>query len=260
MSFKASESVVVECFQLYYYEILRQKEAALLSNKELIDNEQNKKDKLNALIFNMQKKLVATLDISINSIKQNGRLSASTLDEIKYMLTIFTDEVFLTTNWNGAQYWSSLLMERQLFSSEVAGDKFFTMLDETIDNHSNVSDDMVYLYFMMLSLGFKGKFRDTKTAYNEIAMYKDRLYNIFHNKPSRLFYPGRQFLIEDCYASIYHEANNSKMQDTVFWRWFFRLTIIAFLIISTIIWIIVTSDIGSILNEIAESVSGNSII
>lgn len=253
MAFRASTSILVHCFQSYYYEILRQKEVALLSNKDLDIEGKDREDKINAIIFGIQKKLVESIHTVIDTLKQGSRLSVHNVNDVYYIMTIFADEVFLSLNWSGAQYWTSLLIERQLFSSEVAGDKFFQMLDSAIENHNNLNDDVVYLYFMILSLGFKGKFRDMKTAYNEIAMYKDRLYNIFHDKPSKLFYPGRKYLVNDCYLSVFNESNNSKMPDVRFWRWCLISAIVMFISISLIAWFAVTSDLNDVLDDILDS-------
>ena len=126
------------------------------------------------------------------------------------------------------------------------------MLDETISDVSGINGDMVFLYLMCISLGFKGKYRG-KDDSNKLTWYKDRLYAILHNNPTRLFYPGRSKIINECYDYTYSDINNqSSLPDINFWNWTIISIIAIYIVISYIVWFSMTDQIKDLLEAIFE--------
>ncbi|MDR1233689.1 MAG: DotU family type IV/VI secretion system protein [Holosporales bacterium] len=268
MSFAANESAVVHGFQAFYYALLRQKERALslyfshdFSQDPDIDNDSTeepdgestkKQNEVEGAIVAIQKNLMDVINNSMDMIYAKSRLPHHLITDVKYIMTVLTDEIFINLRWDGAKYWRFSLLEKQFFQSEVAGDQFFKMLDEIVYNYDLHTEEMAFLYLMTLSLGFKGRYRDMDSANEHIAWYKDRLYSMLHSKSSRLFYPGRQHIIESCYEYTSTENNNSNLPDAKFWSWCIISVFVLYIIISYCVWYSITSDIDDVLKSIIE--------
>ncbi|MDR1034370.1 MAG: DotU family type IV/VI secretion system protein [Holosporales bacterium] len=264
MGFSASESTVVHGFQSFYYELLRQKERALSlyfrstsqdpSDLKSEENENGLKEhaEIEGTIVTIQKKLMIIINSASEIIASKSGLPSRLVIDAKYIMTTLADEIFINLRWDGAKYWRFSLLEKQFFQSEVAGDRFFKMLDEVIYTIDINNEEMAFLYLMSLSLGFKGRYRDVDGANDNIAWYKDRLYSMLHSKSSRLFYPGRYHLIESCYEYTDSESNNSILPDAKFWSLCITTIVLVYIAISYCVWYSITDDIGDILEQIVD--------
>lgn len=260
MSFRASDSALVHGFQAFYYELLRQKEKALSMFFAPIEenNDENKNSEVEGYVVGIQKKLIAMIENVMNTINLKSRINPKFLGDVKYVMAILADEIFLNLQWDGAKFWRYTLIEKQLFQTEIAGDKFFLMLDEIVSDFGN--EEMAFLYLMALSLGFKGRYRDIETSDEHIGWYKDRLYSMLNVKAARLYFPGRSHMLESCYDYTYIENNNSQLPDHRFWTYCVLGVVFAYIIISYFVWADITDDIGEILTKIAEQTRQGALI
>ncbi|MBQ9335234.1 MAG: DotU family type IV/VI secretion system protein, partial [Alphaproteobacteria bacterium] len=201
-------------------------------------------------VVSIQKKLITIIENITNTILAKSRINPRFVSDIKYIMTVFADEVFLNLRWEGAKFWRYTLLEKQLFQTEIAGDKFFSMLDEIITDFDN--SEMAFLYLMTLSLGFKGRYRDMENSEENIGWYKERLYSILNTKSARLYFPGRSHMIESCYEHTYIENNETQLPDYRFWTYCVLSVIFAYILISWFVWAGITNDIGEILSKISE--------
>ncbi len=260
MSFNASSSAVVHCFQAFYYELLRQKEKALslyLSNNNKINDDKYDKD-IEGLIVTIQKKLINTIETVNNTLIERSRLSSNNIRDVKYIITVLADETFINLNWEGTEIWKLYLLEKNLFKTEIAGDKFFDMADITLNNLNN--EEMAFMYLVALSLGFKGKYRDIENADEYLNWYKSKLYAIIHFNKEKLFYPGRQHLINSCYDYTCAEGNNKLLPDTNYCIIIIIVIFILYLVISYFIWFNITGDINTTMMQMHQQVYGNSTV
>ncbi|MDR0744511.1 MAG: DotU family type IV/VI secretion system protein [Holosporales bacterium] len=273
MKFNFSESLVVHEFQIFYYELLRQKEKALSfffynnlspdppSNSESNDIEKSdKQNEIEGTIVTIQKKLISVIENAAEVMLIRSRITNKLAEDAKYIMTVLTDEIFINLRWEGSKLWRFSLLEKQIFQSEVAGDKFFIMLDEIMANMNAISEELAFLYLMALSLGFKGRYRDTENSIEHISWYKERLYSLLHDKPSRLYYPGRHYLIGSCYEHTYTESNNSILPDIRFWTLCTIAIISLYIVISYFVWYSITSDVSDILRNIYEQTKQGPLI
>ncbi len=262
MSFDASKSAIVHGFQAFYYEILRQKEKALSllftdSSKVVIETEtdngiileeniEDTNNKVEGTVVAIQKQLISTIKNIINTILNNSHGYHKDIEEIKYIMAALSDEIFLNLRWEGSKVWKFTLIEKQLFQTEIAGNKFFIDLEKTLINLQN--EELAFVYLMALSLGFKGKFRGVDES--RISWYKDRLFAVCQSKSTGLFFPGRQTLIQSCYNYTNKNVNNSSLPDIRFWSWLTTFVICIYIIISYIVWNNVTDEISILLKKI----------
>ena len=267
MSFRASESAVVHGFQAFYYELLRQKEKALsmffaptesFASTKSEQTDATANNEVEGHVVVIQKKLLAIIENVTNTIQAKSRINPRFIGDAKYIMASLADEIFLNLQWEGAKFWRYTLLEKQLFQTEIAGDKFFTMLDEIVTDFSN--EEMAFLYLMALSLGFKGRYRDIENSEEHIGWYKDRLYSILNTKSARLYFPGRSHMIESCYDYTYIENDNSQLPDYRFWTYCVLGVVFAYILISYFVWADITDDIGEILSKIAEQTRQGALI
>ena len=260
MSFNACESPIVHGFQAFYYELLRQKEKALSSffSPEAADTSTNSEDTgttketnvVEGCVVGIQKKLISIIENVSNTMRAKSGINPKYISDAKYVMAVLADEIFLNLRWEGAKFWRYTLLEKQIFQTEIAGDKFFSMMDEVISDFNN--EEMAFLYLMTLSLGFKGRYRDIENSDEHLGWYKDRLYSILNTKSARLYFPGRSHMIESCYEYTNTENDESLLPDYRFWSWCVLTVVFVYIVVSYIVWAGITDDISEILSKISE--------
>lgn len=270
MGFDASSSSIVHGFQAFYYELLRQKEKALSlyfsydsDNSEDSDAKSSdlKMKNIECGVVDIQKKMLTVIvNISDSMLVKSMGMNPKFIEDAKYLMAILTDEVFLNLKWDGVKFWRYTLLEKQLFQTEIAGDKFFSMLDSIINDLGNA--EMSFLYLMVLSLGFKGKYRDLgySDSDEKISWYKGRLCAILNTGSSRLFFPGRSHMIESCYDYTFMENDNNHLPDVKFWSFCVISVIFLYILISYFVWIDITSELNEIMRKISEQVRQGPLI
>ncbi len=80
---------------------------------------------------------------------------ATLYKEATYPLVALTDEILLDTPWSGRDDWEVELLELHYFSTAVAGEEFF----QRLTNLEAYDDQLAEIYFLCLSLGFRGAYR-----------------------------------------------------------------------------------------------------
>ena len=266
MSFDASNSAIVHGFQAFYYELLRQKEKALslYFSVDPIDTDDNLDDpkikNIEGGVVEIQKKMLSVITNIFESMLIKSTLKPKYVDDAKYLMAILTDEIFLNLKWDGVRFWRYTLIEKQLFQTEIAGDKFFSMLDNVINDFNN--EEILFLYLMVLSLGFKGKYRDLERAEldEKISWYKGRLCAILKTGSSRLFFPGRSHMIESCYEHTFFENDDSRLPDLRFWSFCLISVIFVYIFVSFSIWSDITGELNEIMEKISEQVKQGPLV
>lgn len=97
-------------------------------------------------------------------------------ERAKYPLVALADEVALNTEWSGREKWEEDLLEQHFFGTAVAGEEFYVRLKEVAPDQ----DQLAEIYFLCLSLGFKGRYRSRPEERREM---QQRLYR---SLPGRL--------------------------------------------------------------------------
>lgn len=78
----------------------------------------------------------------------------SSFSKVKYALASLTDEVLLSSTWEDARVWEVELLEQKYFGSNIAGNKFFELI-ELVDDFT---PDVAEIYYLCLVHGFSGYF------------------------------------------------------------------------------------------------------
>ncbi len=104
----------------------------------------------------LQRRVLGLFD----TMMQNGRearVPEQDMNDVKYALAAFADEVIFDSQWPGRTQWLNNPLQLQFFQENTAGDGFFSRLDAL--HAARGRDHVTQVYFLCLALGFKGKFR-----------------------------------------------------------------------------------------------------
>lgn len=210
--------------------------------------------------------------------------------KILYAACAITDEQLLfDTDWEQAGLWqSNYLLEHSFFGTDIAGSRFYEYIDEILEDRAKVSNqsDLAAVYLISLTLGFKGKYRnwdsitkkpsaseaigetdalegldadlasnfelhEDEIDANQIEHLKDKLYRVVETplEQDRVFAQAYKHLIY-----VTEDPKKHRIAPLQKWYKFGLWGALGYLVLSSIIWISLTSGLGAeikALNEIA---------
>ncbi len=76
----------------------------------------------------------------------------------KFALVAFLDETIISSEWSEKSEWLTEPLQIKLFDTFNAGEEFFTNMS-TLRQRSSVNKDVLEIFYLCLSLGFKGKYQ-----------------------------------------------------------------------------------------------------
>ena len=170
--------------------------------------------------------------------------------EARYIMVALADEVFLDLKWSGQETWGQNLLEEQVFQSQGAGDMFFRKLDKLLLEPGSGQIDLAKVYLMALALGFKGRYR-LHDAENKIVYYMNRLYTVIFKRDPNVFEQEAQAFPQN-YEHIMGKGESKWLPTIHKWRRIMLYTLLGGVILTHIFWLVLTSDLGEILLEIAK--------
>lgn len=88
-----------------------------------------------------------------------GALIERHLEECRYVLAAFADEVMVHTPWYGHEAWRENLLEDELFGTHVAGDRLFEEVERLLRERDPARAEVAAVYLLALALGFQGRYR-----------------------------------------------------------------------------------------------------
>ncbi len=93
----------------------------------------------------------------VDAFAKSSQASAappSDVEEARFALVAFIDEIVSTSGWRGAAEWEREPLQAQLFGTSRAGVEFFTRLDRLRPDNAAALE----VYFYCLALGFQGDY------------------------------------------------------------------------------------------------------
>lgn len=102
--------------------------------------------------------------------RQDPRLE-SLYDKVKYPLVVLADEILLHSGWEHAQAWEGQLLEEKYFSTNIGGEKYFSLANEIKPDDT----ELAAVLFTGIALGFGGKYRERPEKLSEV---RKRLYRL----------------------------------------------------------------------------------
>src|SRR3954470_14092501 len=104
--------------------------------------------------------------------------------EAQYVMAALADEVFLKLNWEGKASWP--LLESRLFQTHYAGEAVFQRIERLLQRRDPFYVDLAAVYFVALSLGFKGKYRDDD-SHGRLPLYRSQLFAMIYHRNPQLY-------------------------------------------------------------------------
>lgn len=88
-----------------------------------------------------------------------AKISSADVEQVKYALAAFIDEVILTSNQLFCSEWMGKSLQLQFFGEHLAGEGFFKRLEQ-LRQLGAEKIDVLEIYYLCLQLGFKGKYKE----------------------------------------------------------------------------------------------------
>ncbi len=77
---------------------------------------------------------------------------------VKFALIAFLDETIISSSWTNKDSWLSEPLQLKLFNTFNAGEEFFDNINK-LRQRTSTNKDVLEVYFLCLTLGFKGKYQ-----------------------------------------------------------------------------------------------------
>ncbi|MBW8309812.1 MAG: DotU family type IV/VI secretion system protein [Candidatus Paracaedibacteraceae bacterium] len=261
-----TQNFLMQNFQEFYRELLIQKEIALRTLEDMPDmpssetstkvedSLSNAEPPQNIKIETITDSIQYTFRIiferfSLNAQNQVGEFAISHFQDALYAMVALLDEIFLSFSWVGKERWERNLMEKQIFHTQIAGELVFRKIDDLLAGNDPVRNDVANIYMMILSLGFKGKYRD-QDAENQVTWYRHELYKMINRHAPLLFSVGRDYLIPECYDHVISMPAGKGIPDVRSWVSAFAAILLVFIVVSSFLWFKLVKDMDDALGQI----------
>jgi type VI secretion system protein ImpK len=93
----------------------------------------------------------------------------------RYLLCTALDETIMNTPWGAAAGWSQRSLLSLFHKETFGGEKFFTILGRLSETPAQ-NLDVLELVYLLLSLGFEGKYRIDPRGRDQLELIRDNLY------------------------------------------------------------------------------------
>jgi type IV/VI secretion system ImpK/VasF family protein len=180
---------------------------------------------------------------------EKNTLSRRDVDDVIYIMCAMADEIFLNMEWNGKEYWENNMLEQEFFNTQFAGESIFQKLEELLNENEPVSLEKAEIYLKALSLGFKGKYRGLDCEQKEINAIREKLYYFIGGIDKSIF-ASEYRIFQREYTFTIPTMHRQMMPDASIINYVIVFFIFMFLVISSVVWVFETRDIGYLLREI----------
>jgi type VI secretion system protein ImpK len=225
-------SFFLKQFYDFYTEVIAQKKAVEVEIRRSAGMMSSDSADVTYPIYN---RLLTLLEEQIPEARsRGGKYGVEFYKEAQYLMAALADDIFLHTDWAGKEEWQSNLLEYKLFGTYVAGDRFFDDVEKLLKARDSSYTEMAVIYFMVLSLGFKGKFWD-KDDDGQIEGFRRQLFAfIFKNNPKLL--DDKRILLPQVYEHTQREDTGKRLPYMGRWLGLIAAMVVLLLMASHIIW------------------------
>ena len=174
-------------------------------------------------------------------------------EEVRYIYAALADEIFLSEPWSGQKEFINYLIEEKVFLTSEAGEKIFNRIDEVLRSKPEQMIELAELYLQILIIGFEGQYRG-RDSENKIEEYIRSLYVYINRKEPGLGNKKSEVNGEQKIDRVHYERILSNLKPVKFFRinrpvFISLVVIVLFLIISQIIYVVMTKPLRDVLNS-----------
>jgi type VI secretion system protein ImpK len=128
----------------------------------------------------LHKRLVNEIRQFENRLKEIGTKPEIVLS-VRYAICTALDEAVLNTPWGSESAWPQRSLLSVFHNETAGGEKFFLILDRMLEYPSDNIDILEFMY-ILLSLGFEGKYRVIHRGRDRIEQLRDELFSIIRRQ------------------------------------------------------------------------------
>lgn len=99
----------------------------------------------------------------------------------RYLLCAFIDEMAMSTPWGAQSIWTQKSLLMTFHNNALGGIKFFEIINLLLQNPAT-NIDMLELCYVMITLGFEGKFRFADGGRYELDRISENLFQVISNQ------------------------------------------------------------------------------
>lgn len=170
--------------------------------------------------------------------------------EVVYIMVSLADEIFLNISWDGKKFWEDNMLEKHFFGTQIAGEKIFNNIEKLIEKNDVESVLVAEIYMKVLSLGFRGKFRDDEGKDKPINVFRRNLFNFVEKYDKSIDMVSHRMFGKE-YTYTLPTINRQFLPDVSVINYVYAFFVFMFLVISSVVWLIETRDLYEILHEIS---------
>lgn len=223
---KIEKSTLVKQFEEFYKEIIIQKKNAITYGETQVPK--------------IRKELVTLLDKQKETIRQKTDIP---FEQALYPMVVLADEIFINLKWAGKKEWQDKTLEAEYYKGiRHAGVEFFDRADKILNRKDIKQEDeaeIAVLFFLALSLGFKGKFRESN---NKLELYRKKLFSFIFDKAPDIAGEKKE-LFPEAHRVITKEKYGEKLPFVGRWVWLIAGLFFILLVMSHGIWINSTANL-----------------
>lgn len=179
---------------------------------------------------------------AIEAGEAGGSFAFEVYREAQYVMAALADEIFLHLEWEGREEWP--LLETRLFQTHYAGEELFNRLDVLLQRDDPFYSDLASVYFLALSLGFKGKYRGVRS--NRLASYRQQLFALIYRRSPKLFSSNAP-LFPLGYQNVMEDLAIRKLPSHWVWLWLITGVLVIWVAVSQYAWSSATSSISCLM-------------
>ena len=185
---------------------------------------------------------------AIEAARRGGAYGTALYREAQYVMAAVADEIFLhDLEWDGKSAWKDNLLETRLFRTYVAGERFFTKLEEVLESRDPVFAELGAVYLMALTLGFRGRYRDTDDGGRLEAYRRQLFYFVTRRQPGS---EASTHMFAEAYGHRLDEGQARKLPHIRRWIALLVLFFAGYLLVSHALWRDLTADIAATVSRI----------
>jgi type VI secretion system protein ImpK len=231
----------------FYRELMRVKYALHAGVKSFAaeEDEERQQDPVMLAHYHLKAQLER---LYVGATRAGGIYSPELYHEAQYVMAALADEVLLyMTDWPGRAQWTDNLLEVALFQTRLAGERIFDNIDALIARGTAANPDLAAVYLVMLSLGFRGKYRAIADP-SALRLYRRALRQIVE-RHGPLRFADALPLFGDAYAHTLDEGRPVRLPHLRPWIIAIAAAIAVYLVTQQVIWSHGTGAIESVLES-----------
>jgi type VI secretion system protein ImpK len=234
-------SPLLRLFRAFFVEVLRLKHAidsepaATEAEDPLISAVPRTAEAIRARLLHLIEQQLRALGEDRGEFEQRRRA------EVRYVMAASADEVFITTAWSGQAAYKEDHLEHRLFHSHDAGERFFRGIDEILQRRDPSRVEIAAVYLLSLSLGFRGKYRNTDDG-GRIEGYKRELHAFIASRDADPTSVMDRFFSQ-AYANTLDERRDQRLARVRPWAFGLLAVFVGYVLFGHLIWIRETTEI-----------------